>query len=383
MAQTVIGDFDLVVVGAGIVGLGHALAARRRGLSVAVVDREAEAIGASVRNFGFVTVTGQQAGDCWRRAMRSRDVWEEVAPQAGIPVEHQGLLVVARRPEAMAVLEAFRATEMGAECTLVTPAELESRHGTVLAEGPFQGGLWSPHERRVESRHAIPKLAAWLETAMGVTFHRRTLVKAVEPGRVETTAGTLTARRIVLCPGDDLLTLFPDRIAAMGISRCRLHMMKVMPADPAFRLPGSVMSDLSLVRYLGYSELPEAQALLTRLRAEQPEYLAQGIHLIAVQGSDGGLVVGDSHHYEWSPSPFAQGLVDDLMLAEMHATLRLPGAVVTERWMGTYASLPDRLMVRDAPDPDIRLVIVTSGTGASTSFAIGEETIADLFGEAA
>jgi hypothetical protein len=48
--------------------------------------------------------------------------------------------------------------------------------------------------------------------------------------------------------------------------------------------------------------------------------------------------------------------------------------------MGTYASLPDRLMVRDAPHPDIRLVIVTSGTGASTAFAIGEETIDDLFG---
>jgi len=187
----------------------------------------------------------------------------------------------------------------------------------------------------------------------------------------------------VVCPGDDLLTLFPDRIAAMGISRCRLHMMKVMPADPAFRLPGSVMTDLSLVRYLGYSELPEAAALLARLKAEQPEYLAQGIHLIAVQGADGGLVVGDSHHYEWSPSPFAQGMVDDLMLAEMHATLRLPGATVTERWMGTYASLPDRLMVRDAPDPAIRLVIVTSGTGASTAFAIAEETIEELFGAAA
>jgi FAD dependent oxidoreductase TIGR03364 len=383
MSQSVAGTHDLVVVGAGIVGLAHALAARRLGLTVAVVDREAEAIGASVRNFGFVTVTGQQAGDCWRRAMRSRDVWEEVAPQAGIPVEHQGLLVVARRPEAMAVLEAFRATGMGADCTLLSPAELAAQHGTVLAGGPFQGGLWSPHERRVESRHAIPKLAAWLESAMGVTFHRRTLVKAVEPGRVETTAGTLKARRIVVCPGDDLLTLFPDRIAALGISRCRLHMMKVMPADPAFRLPGSVMTDLSLVRYLGYSELPEAAPLRARLKQEQPEYLAQGIHLIAVQGADGGLIVGDSHHYEWSPSPFAQGLVDDLMLAELHATLRLPGATVTERWMGTYASLPDRLMVRDAPDPGIRLVIVTSGTGASTAFAIAEETISELFGAAA
>jgi FAD dependent oxidoreductase TIGR03364 len=378
MARAGIGRHDLIVVGAGIVGLAHALAARRRGLSVAVVDREAEAIGASVRNFGFVTVTGQQAGDCWRRAMRSRDIWLEVAPAAGIAVEHRGLLVAVRRPEAMAVLEAFRGTAMGADCSLLGPAALAAAHGAILAGGPFAGGLWSPHEIRVESRTAIPRLAAWLAGPMGAAFHRRTLVRAVEPGRVETTAGTLMAPRIVVCPGDDLLGLFPERIAAAGITRCRLQMLKLAPGDPGYRLPGSVMSDLSLVRYLGWADLPEAAALRVRLQAEQAAHLAEGIHLIAVQGADGGLVVGDSHHYEWTPRPFAEAVVEDLILDEMHRTLRLPGARVVERWTGTYASLPDRLMLREAPGDGIRLVIVTSGTGASTAFAIAEETLAEL-----
>ncbi len=372
--------FDLAVVGAGIVGLAHALAAIRRGLRVVVIDREAEAIGASVRNFGFVTVTGQQSGDCWRRAMRSRDVWMEVAPKAGIPVEHQGLLVVAQRTEAMAVLEAFAKTEMGRDCPLLSAAESRATHGAILSGQPIQGAMWSPHDRRVESRHAIPKLAAWIE-AQGVTFQRRTLVKAVEPGRVITTAGTIHADKIVVCPGDDLLTLFPERITALGMTRCRLHMLKVMPSG-GFRLPGSVMSDQSLIRYLGYSELPEAAALKARLLTEQPRTLAEGIHLIVVQGADGGLIVGDSHHYEWSPSPFARAEVDALILQELHQVLNLPGAEVTERWSGTYASLPDRLVVSEIIDPTIRLVIVTSGTGASTSFAIGEETIDDLFGKA-
>ena len=178
--------YDLAVVGAGILGLAHALAAVRRGLSVVVVDREAQAIGASVRNFGFVTVTGQQAGDCWRRAMRSRDVWLEVAPKAGIAVEHAGLLVVAQRPEAMACLEAFAATEMGAGCSLLSETELIAVHGAVLSVRKVQGALWSPHDRRVESREAIPLLAAWLQ-GLGVQFLRRTLVKDVLPGRLVTT----------------------------------------------------------------------------------------------------------------------------------------------------------------------------------------------------
>jgi glycine/D-amino acid oxidase-like deaminating enzyme len=107
------GHYDVAVIGAGIVGLAHALAAARRGKSVVVIDRDAQANGASIRNFGFVTVTGQQQGACWSRAMRSRDVWAEIVAEAGIAVAHEGLAVIARRPEAMAVLESFRANEMG------------------------------------------------------------------------------------------------------------------------------------------------------------------------------------------------------------------------------------------------------------------------------
>lgn len=96
-------EFDLAIIGGGICGLAHALAGVRRGLRVMVIERDARANGASIRNFGFVTVTGQQRGQCWQRAMRSRQVWAEVAPAAGIRIEHAGLAVAVRRPEAAAV----------------------------------------------------------------------------------------------------------------------------------------------------------------------------------------------------------------------------------------------------------------------------------------
>src|SRR4051812_35507072 len=152
---------DLAVVGAGICGLAHALAAARRGRRVVVIDRDAQANGASVRNFGFVTVTGQQRGACWARAMRSRDVWAEIAPPAGIRVEHRDLAVAVRRPEAVAVLEAFRATEMGEACELL-PARAGLARFPMLAGEGLSAVLWSQHELRVESRHAVPALARWL-----------------------------------------------------------------------------------------------------------------------------------------------------------------------------------------------------------------------------
>ncbi len=370
--------YDLAVVGAGILGLAHALAAARRGLKVIVIDKDEQANGASIRNFGFITVTGQERGACWNRAMRSRDVWVEVAPQAGIPIEQRGLVVAARRPEAAAVLESFLATEMGEGCRMLSTVEAAAVVPALKSQS-LVGALWSGHEIRVESRDAIPKLAAWLEAAHGVTFRRSTHAKEVIPPLIETTRGSIRAERAVICPGDDFLSLYPERIAAYGVTKCKLQMLRVETGEDAPRLGTAMMSDLGLVRYLGYSALPEAGALKARLQSEQANSLAHGIHLIAVQSRDGSLVVGDSHHYGTTPDPFSRTDVDQLIMDEFNAVLDFPAARITERWTGIYASAPDRLMFVDRPSDAVRLAMVTSGTGASTSFAIAEETIQDLF----
>ncbi len=80
------------------------------------------------------------------------------------------------------------------------------------------------------------------------------------------------------------------------------------------------------------------------------------------------------------PDPFAPSEIDDIILEEFDRVLDLPGRTVTERWIGTYASAPDRWRLTDRPADNIRIVIVTSGTGASTSFGIAEETISELYG---
>lgn len=369
--------YDLAVVGAGIIGLAHALAAVRRGKRVVVIDREAEANGASIRNFGFVTVTGQQRGTVWQRALRSRDVWAEVAPQAGIAIEHRGLVLLARRPEAMPILEAFLGTEMGEGCRLLAAAGARAAFPG-LQPTALAGALVSPHELRVESVAAIPRLAAWLESHHGVAFRRGVQVREALPPRLATSAGPIEADAVVVCPGDDLTTLFADHIAALGVTRCKLQMLRLAPPWPGFRLPAAVMTDLSLVRYAGFDALPEARALRLRLDDEQAAHRAHGIHLIAVQSADGSLVVGDSHHYATTPDPFARQAVDDLILDEYRATVAPGPPTVLARWTGTYASAATT-MIREAPAPRVRLVVVTSGTGASTGFAIGEETIAELY----
>ncbi|ETI06568.1 FAD-dependent oxidoreductase, partial [Bordetella pertussis] len=84
--------YDVVVVGAGMLGIAHAWAAARRGLSVAVVERSQRAHGATIRNFGQVLVTGQAPGVMARHARQSRELWLELAAGAGVHVRANGSL---------------------------------------------------------------------------------------------------------------------------------------------------------------------------------------------------------------------------------------------------------------------------------------------------
>lgn len=178
----------------------------------------------------------------------------------------------------------------------------------------------------------------------------------------------------MLAPGTDLVSLAPAAFERRGVTLCKLHMLRL--AGPGWRLPAAVMSDLGLHRYRGYAGCPSLPALRARLAAEQSARLGHGVHLIVVQSHDGTLVVGDSHHHGDTPDPFQPKAVDALILEEFRAVLGAPPPVL-ERWTGVYPSGPEDAFFEDVA-PGVRLVSVTSGTGASTAFGLAEEALADL-----
>jgi D-hydroxyproline dehydrogenase subunit beta len=382
-------SFDLVIAGAGIIGLAHAVMAVQSGMPghrIAVVDKDHRCVGASIRNFGLVAVSGQRAGDTWRRARISRDVWAAIAPQAGITVLQQGLWLLSTRALSLPVLEAFCATDMGAQCELVSADEAAHRAPWLRTEGATCA-LYSPHELRVESRQALPLLAEWLHKVHGVQFFWGEEALAVESAaghaQLRTTSRTLAAERVLLCPGTELNGIAKPYLDAHfsathktnPLHLTRLQMLRVQPETP-LKLTSAVMGDLSLVRYGGYADLPPCQPLLAQLQREEAQSLADGIHLIAVQSQDGSLVVGDSHHAAMSPEPFASDAVDELIMRHLRQTLRLGAARITERWTGVYPTGAGTDCLIAQPDAHLRVVLVTSGTGASTAFGIAQDVMA-------
>ncbi len=358
---------DLVVVGAGIVGLAHAWHAVRAGLSVTVVERDECAVGASVRNFGHVCTTAQ-GGDVLPVAQEAREFWLHLGRDAGLDVRRDGTVLVARTAAEQAVLDEF-AEERG---EAVRPLTAEQAAGLLgLSPVGAVGGLHLVDDLRVDAPAALPVIAAHLR-GLGVRFLWRTAVLDVVDGLVTTTRGPVRAGRVVLAVGHDVDRFFPDAADAHGLLRCRLRMLEVdAPGGAAVR--PALLTGTSMLRYDGLSAQPSAAAVREEVRASRPELLDQVVNLMLTQRPDGRLVVGDTHHYGVTEDPFEDERSDALVLSEAS---RLLGAdlVVRRRWRGVYASAPAPFLVAQ-PRDGVTVVSVTSGIGMTTALGLAKRVL--------
>ncbi|MEB0137151.1 TIGR03364 family FAD-dependent oxidoreductase [Actimicrobium sp. CCC2.4] len=360
------------VIGAGIVGLAHAWAASLRGDSVTVYERDTQASGASVRNFGLGLVLGQPAGELVELAQQSRAMWLDFFADTGCWHKAEGSLVVARSATELRVLEAFQEAR-GAQYG----TRLLVRDEVAAQQVSGFGALFSPSEIAMDARQVIAVLTRWLAERHGVTFEFSVQVNAIDLPRLDTSRGQRSADEVVLCSGHDVQSLYPQHFAALGIRRCALQMQRL--ANPGVRLGPTMMTGLSTLHYGAFTECAALAGPLAALRDEvaqqQPALLEHGIHLIVQQvGDEGDLIIGDSHAIGETVAPFNDESVDTLILDLAQRLLQRP-LQVRERWQGIYASGRRALEVL-YPAPQVQAVVITSGIGMSIAFALARRQLA-------
>ena len=98
----------VTIIGGGILGTAHALEAVQRGHHVTQLEREVEARGATVRNFGLVWVSGRAPFEL-DVALRSRELWEDIGARIpGVGFRPAGSVTLLRTPREVAVARGSR-----------------------------------------------------------------------------------------------------------------------------------------------------------------------------------------------------------------------------------------------------------------------------------
>jgi len=355
---------DLAIVGAGILGLGHAAAALERGKRVVVIERATGVLGASVRNFGHIG-TSAHAGEAVEYALRSRELWRRLAARAGFWLRETGTLVVARHADELAVLEEAGTPDI---LSAARVAELAPVVGAV-------GGVLRPGDLQVDPREAAPAIAAWLE-AEGVEFRWRTSALGASPGVLRTSRGDVAAESIVFAVGHDVDQLFPAIAEEHRVERCGLDML--LADGVGLRIP--ILTGSSMLRYTAFSSQPSASAVRARLEREEPELFARDVNQMATERPDGTLLVGDTHRLGTHVPPFQDEAAFELLL-RLSRELFGRELRVRQRWQGVYAKAP-RDFLRVAPADGVRVVSVTTGIGMTTGLGLAESVIDELYGSA-
>lgn len=232
-------DWDLIIVGAGIVGLATAYYAQKAGARTIVLDRGATAYEASSRATGFLSLRGETPEEC-PLALMAETLWPGLDEELGYPTEwtQKGRLWTAfnerERANLEAVYKSFATTPIRFDfidaktCRELLPALSE----TVLA------GI---HTTR--SGHANPQRAcqafAWAFLDRGGEILENLAVYAIieRAGRavgVRTGRGDMHAGAVVLAAGASTATLLQPFGVVFPTAPVRLEALVTTPLPPLF-----------------------------------------------------------------------------------------------------------------------------------------------------
>ena len=368
----------VTIVGGGILGTAHALEAIGRGHEVVQLEREAEARGATVRNFGLIWVSGR-ATDELAAALRARELWEKLGAEIrGVGFRPTGSLTLLRTERELAVADEVVA-RADADCRGVSLLETgQVRALNPALRGEYLAGLHCSFDAAVESRQALPAMREHMAATGRYDFLPRTEARAVDGQTVVDDRGHRHDGDLVLvCAGAAHGGLVRELAGDLPVRRVRLQMMQTEPLGE--RLTTAIADGDSFRYYPGYAG--PALHELQRNQSQDPVAGEHRMQLLCVQRLHGGLTIGDTHEYE---EPFAfdvseapYGYLVDVV--EQFLGRALPP--IRQRWAGVYSQCvdPHQLVCRTSPDDGVWVITGPGGRGMTLGPALAEQT-ADMVG---
>ncbi|MES2647437.1 MAG: TIGR03364 family FAD-dependent oxidoreductase [Bacteroidota bacterium] len=364
-----------IVIGAGIVGIAMARSLASRGVIVTVIERNEQAIGASIRNFGMLWPIGQPDGYLYERAINSRSIWQQVLNDAHLWYDEVGSLHAAYNGLESQVLKDVSVTYEHRGYKYLNTTETIKRSNAVNPDG-LEGALWSPNEMIIESRAAIQALPAYFTEKYGVKFLFNTAISRIEYPKVFSGNRSWSADYIYVCGGADFETLYPEVFAENNFTKCKLQMMRIIAQPDAWRIGPALCGGLSLIHYNSFKVSPSLDLLKKHFEQTMPEYLKYGIHVMVSQNGNGELTIGDTHEYGLHLDPFDRAELNDMIITYLKKFAIFKNWAITQSWNGTYPKRTNgEVDFVHQPVDGVTIVNGLGGAGMTLSFGLAEEIV--------
>ncbi|GGE97722.1 FAD dependent oxidoreductase TIGR03364 [Chishuiella changwenlii] len=379
--------YDLIVIGGGILGTFHAYHALQKGLKVALIEKDAQPLGATVRNFGQVVPSGMDSK--WQNYGReSLKIYNHIQNKFDISVRNNGSVYLASNHEEVQLIEELSIINKnnGYESHLLTKAQCLEKY-TGLKTDYIKAGLFFPQEITIEPNLMINKLLDYLTTEKELDYLPNTKVIHCDiwddEVEVETSKGEiLKSSKAIVCCGSEFKTLYPTVFAESDLQVTKLQMLQTKP-QPNYKLNGSILTGLSIRRYEAFYECPSFKMIKAK---EDPNSFEKkwGVHILFKQATDGSIILGDSHEYADAKDIDNLGFdlrneVDDFMINEAKKIFDLPTYEIQKRWFGIYSQSKENDIFNHTIDQHIHIITGIGGKGMTGSAGFAKENINKIF----
>lgn len=375
--------YEIIIVGAGILGTFHAYHALQLGMKVLLLEKNRRPRGASTQNFGQVVPSGMNFK--WQRLGReSLRIYREIQQQADISVCENGSVYFASNEEEVALLEELFQINQANDypSRLLTKSECLERFPGLKSKY-CQAGLYFPQEVSLNPRVAVHRIIQFLQEQHALDYLPDTLVVGMDTNDqgcqlVDSAGNTYFGEQVMVCNGSEFKSLFPDLFCKSDLEVVKLQMLQTAP-QPTQRIPGNILTGLTIRRYESFRECPSYQTIKSK---EDPRSFAKeyGIHILFKQAEDGSVIIGDSHEYAdvSNQDDLSSDLDNNINRYLMDAAMKIfdfQTWKIAKAWYGMYSQCKTSDIFRHTLDGKIHIVTGIGGKGMTASPAFAKENL--------
>jgi len=378
--------YDLIVIGGGVLGTFHAYHALQAGLRVALLEKDYQPNGATVRNFGQVVPSGLSS-ELQTYGRQSLAIYRSLEPILEDGFRRSGSLYIASNDAESTLLHELRQINRQHDyASELWNAATTLRNVPGIRPEYIRESLFFPDEISIDPRQAIHRILRFMKEVLGLDYYPKRMainLEATSSGvQVRANTGEIwQSEKVVVCSGSEFQALYPNLFCESDIQLVKLQMLETKPQH-RLRFEPNILTGKTIRRYEAFREC-ESYGAIKQAEPTLSFGRENGVHILFKQSADGSVILGDSHEY--APVGEAASLrfgssnaINIYLLEQAMRIMDLDTWEIKRIWNGYYCQTAEAPVFRRTIDERIHICTGIGGKGMTMGPAFAKKNLQEI-----